>query len=103
MLPLGACTSAPARLAPLPPTPAHALEPGHANVPEDWEPNLELGQWVKRQRVARAAGQLNEERLAILASMGFEFGEVAQVGEAGARLSLVPPPPLLPNKLTECS
>eukprot|EP00887_Chlorella_sp_A99_P001316 scaffold14.g1316.t1 len=48
---------------------------GHANE------NPELGQWVKRQRVARAAGQLSEERLAILASMGFEFGEVAQLTE----------------------
>ena len=54
---------------------------GHANVPEDWEDNPELGQWVKRQRVARAAGQLSEERLAILGSMGFEFGEVAQLTE----------------------
>ena len=36
---------------------------------------------MKRQRIARAAGQLSEERLSILVSMGFEFGEVAQLTE----------------------
>lgn len=49
--------------------------------PQDWEENPELGLWVKRQRIARAAGQLSDERLSILQSMGFAFGEVAQLTE----------------------
>lgn len=52
---------------------------GHCNVPEEWESNPELGIWVKRQRVARAGGQLSDERLIILERMGFEFGDLAQV------------------------
>ncbi|EFN56500.1 hypothetical protein CHLNCDRAFT_144099, partial [Chlorella variabilis] len=60
---------------------AFLLRQGHCNVPEDWEENPELGLWVKRQRIARAAGQLSEERLSILQSMGFAFGEVAQLTE----------------------
>ena len=43
---------------------------GHCNVPEEYEPNPELGMWVKRQRVARAASQLNEERLQVRAGHG---------------------------------
>lgn len=51
---------------------------------QDWPANPELGAWVKRQRVARAAGQLSDDRMAILQGLGFEFGEVAQVrGVAG--------------------
>lgn len=60
---------------------AFRLKQGHCNVPENWEPNVELGTWVKRQRVARAAGQLSEERLQILERMGFEFGDLAQITE----------------------
>ncbi|KAG7667115.1 hypothetical protein NADE_003088 [Nannochloris sp. 'desiccata'] len=60
---------------------AYRLKQGHCNVPENWEPNVELGTWVKRQRVARAAGQLSEERLQILERMGFEFGDLAQITE----------------------
>ena len=60
---------------------AYRLKHGHCNVPETWEPNIELGIWVKRLRVARAAGQLSDERLQILERMGFEFGDVAQVTE----------------------
>ena len=48
---------------------------------QDWVENPELGLWVKRQRIARAAGQLSDERLSILQSMGFAFGEVAQLTE----------------------
>jgi hypothetical protein len=33
---------------------------------QEWPSNPELGAWVKRQRVARAAGQLSDDRLAIL-------------------------------------
>ncbi|PSC73903.1 helicase domain isoform C [Micractinium conductrix] len=60
---------------------AYLLRHGHCNVPEDWVENPELGLWVKRQRIARAAGQLSDERLSILQSMGFAFGEVAQLTE----------------------
>ncbi|KAL4447914.1 hypothetical protein ABPG75_005133 [Micractinium tetrahymenae] len=60
---------------------AYLLQNGHCNVPEDWSENPELGLWVKRQRIARAAGQLSDERLSILQSMGFAFGEVAQLTE----------------------
>jgi len=60
---------------------AFRLHNGHCNVPENWEVNMELGIWVKRQRVARAAGQLSIERLKILERMGFEFGDLAQVTE----------------------
>jgi hypothetical protein len=60
---------------------AYRLRAGHCNVPETWETNVELGVWVKRQRVARAAGQLSAERLQILERMGFEFGDLAQVTE----------------------
>jgi hypothetical protein len=60
---------------------AYRLKQGHCNVPENWESNVELGTWVKRQRVARAAGQLSEERLQILERMGFEFGDLAQITE----------------------
>lgn len=60
---------------------AFRLQNGHCNVPETWEPNVELGIWVKRQRVARAAGQLSSERLKILERMGFEFGDLAQITE----------------------
>jgi hypothetical protein len=60
---------------------AYRLKHGHCNVPENWEHNVELGTWVKRQRVARAAGQLSEERLQILERMGFEFGDLAQITE----------------------
>ena len=55
--------------------------PPHYCLLQDWEESPELEVWVKRQRIARAAGQLSEERLSILVSMGFEFGEVAQLTE----------------------
>lgn len=52
-----------------------------------YPPNPELGLWVKRQRVARAASQLTPERLQVLDRMGFEWGDLAQVrlqdGEGG--------------------
>jgi hypothetical protein len=54
---------------------------GHCAVPDGWPPNPELAAWVRRQRVARAAGQLNEERLRILERIGFDFGGLAQVTE----------------------
>lgn len=60
---------------------AFLLKHGHCNVPEVYPENQELGMWVKRQRVTRAAGQLSAERLAILERMGFEFGDLAQVTE----------------------
>jgi len=60
---------------------AYRLKHNHCNVPENWEQNAELGTWVKRQRIARAAGQLSEERLQILERMGFEFGDLAQITE----------------------
>lgn len=60
---------------------AFLLNNGHCNVPETYSDNPELGVWVKRQRVARAAGQLSAERLKILERMGFEFGDLAQVTE----------------------
>ncbi len=41
----------------------------------------ELGNWVKRQRVARQQAGLTQERLDILVDMGFEFGEEAQMTE----------------------
>eukprot|EP00890_Picochlorum_soloecismus_P006646 jgi/Picsp_1/806/NSC_04295-R1_protein len=58
---------------------AFLLQNGHCNVPEVYEENPELGNWVKRQRVSRASGQLSAERLTILERMGFEFGDLAQV------------------------
>lgn len=58
---------------------AFLLKYGHCNVPEVYEQNPELGNWVKRQRVSRASGQLSAERLTILERMGFEFGDLAQV------------------------
>ena len=60
---------------------AFLLKNGHCNVPEVYPLNPELGTWVKRQRVSRAAGQLSAERLNILERMGFEFGDLAQVTE----------------------
>ena len=60
---------------------AFKLKHGHCNVPELWEPNPELGAWVKRQRVSQAGGQLSSERFRILQRMGFEFGDLAQVTE----------------------
>lgn len=60
---------------------AFLLKNGHCNVPEVYPENQELGMWVKRQRVTRAAGQLSQERLTILERMGFEFGDLAQVTE----------------------
>ena len=42
---------------------------------------LELGPWVKRQRIARQQNGLTPERLGILADLGFEFGEEAQMTE----------------------
>lgn len=60
---------------------AFLLKHGHCNVPEIYPENQELGMWVKRQRVTRAAGQLSAERLTILERMGFEFGDLAQVTE----------------------
>ena len=60
---------------------AFEREHGHCNVPEVYPENQELGMWVKRQRVTRAAGQLSQERLTILERMGFEFGDLAQVTE----------------------
>lgn len=60
---------------------AFLLKNGHCNVPEVYPENQELGMWVKRQRVTRAAGQLSAERLTILERMGFEFGDLAQVTE----------------------
>jgi hypothetical protein len=60
---------------------AFLLKNGHCNVPEIYPENQELGMWVKRQRVTRAAGQLSQERLTILERMGFEFGDLAQVTE----------------------
>ena len=54
---------------------------GHCNVPEGWEETTELGVWVKRQRIARAAGALIPDRLAVLEQMGFDFGQTAQVTE----------------------
>ena len=60
---------------------AFLLKNGHCNVPEVYAENQELGMWVKRQRVTRAAGQLSQERLTILERMGFEFGDLAQVTE----------------------
>jgi hypothetical protein len=60
---------------------AYLLKNGHCNVPEVYPENQELGMWVKRQRVTRAAGQLSAERLTILERMGFEFGDLAQVTE----------------------
>lgn len=60
---------------------AFLLKNGHCNVPEVFSENQELGMWVKRQRVTRAAGQLSQERLTILERMGFEFGDLAQVTE----------------------
>ncbi|KAI8110515.1 hypothetical protein M9435_002189 [Picochlorum sp. BPE23] len=60
---------------------AFLLKHGHCNVPEVYPENQELGMWVKRQRVTRAAGQLSAERLTILERMGFEFGDLAQVTE----------------------
>jgi hypothetical protein len=45
---------------------------------EDWP---ELGPWVKRQRIARQQNGLTPERLGILADLGFEFGEEAQMTE----------------------
>lgn len=35
-----------------------------ARCPQDWSENPELGLWVKRQRIARAAGQLRCARAA---------------------------------------
>jgi hypothetical protein len=60
---------------------AFRLSYGHCNVPEAWEPNPELSVWVKRQRVARASGQLSAERMQVLERLGFEFGDLAHITE----------------------
>ena len=54
-------------------------EHGHANVPEDYEPNPALGQWVMNQRTQyrrHADGQLtalSEERIALLEQLDFRW------------------------------
>ena len=44
-----------------------------------YEDNPELAAWAKRQRVARTQNSLSDERLQVLASAGFEFGELGAI------------------------
>ena len=44
-------------------------------------PCPELGQWVRKQRIAKEQGTLSPERLRMLLELGFEFGEEAQLTE----------------------
>lgn len=46
-----------------------------------YDPALELGLWVRKQRAAKEQGTLSEERLRILLELGFEFGEEANITE----------------------
>lgn len=46
---------------------------GNSDVPQGWEPNPELGNWVGKQRAAKQQGTLSEEREEMLISMGFTF------------------------------
>ena len=46
---------------------------------QQWNQNPGLASWVKRQRTAKAEGELGQERLQILHALGFEFGEVAVI------------------------
>lgn len=46
---------------------------------QTWSQSPGLASWVKRQRAAKAEGELNQERLQILHALGFEFGEVAVI------------------------
>eukprot|EP00963_Diacronema_lutheri_P005481 scaffold426_cov319-Pavlova_lutheri.AAC.58 len=46
---------------------------GSSDVPQGWEPNPELGNWVGKQRAAKQQGTLSEEREEMLNSMGFTF------------------------------
>ncbi|KAK9835562.1 hypothetical protein WJX74_003003 [Apatococcus lobatus] len=52
---------------------------GHGNVPLAYEDNPELAAWAKRQRMARTQNSLSDERLQVLASAGFEFGELGAI------------------------
>ncbi|KAL3783127.1 hypothetical protein HJC23_012463 [Cyclotella cryptica] len=44
---------------------------GHANVPQRYEANPELGRWVKDQRAFRRNNKLNSERIKLLDDLGF--------------------------------
>lgn len=46
---------------------------------QTYEDNPELAAWAKRQRVARTHNSLSDERLQVLASAGFEFGELGAI------------------------
>ncbi|KFM28702.1 hypothetical protein F751_3532 [Auxenochlorella protothecoides] len=54
---------------------------GHCQVPLRYEASPDLGPWVRRQRLLRCTNQLSHDRLLLLQSLGFEFGEVAQLTE----------------------
>ncbi len=51
----------------------------HPHVLQVYDHNPELAAWAKRQRVARTQNSLSDERLQVLASAGFEFGELGTI------------------------
>ena len=51
----------------------------HAVREQVYQDLPELGQWAARQRAARQQGALTQERVLILESIGFDFGDEAQM------------------------
>lgn len=46
---------------------------GHCRVPQNWPENRSLAQWVSGQRFDYSQDELTEERIALLADLGFEW------------------------------
>jgi len=50
---------------------AYKKQHGHCNVPDKWNPDLQLGSWVNVQRTFRVKGRLQPERIRKLEVLGF--------------------------------
>ena len=61
---------------------AYKEEHGSCNVPRQYKPSPKLSLWVLTQRQFKTKGQLSEERIARLLSIGFEFDPFATRWEA---------------------
>lgn len=52
---------------------AYKKQHGHCNVPNKWNPDLQLGTWVNSQRAYKAKGMLPPDRIRRLENLGFSW------------------------------
>ena len=76
---------------------AYKEKHGNCRVPQEWAEDKRLAKWVSTQRVRWKRGQLNQERIAMLERVGFEwvtglgtwdqrFAELVEFGKANGHL-----------------